>query len=301
MNQLHRLKNIVQSWQDAIITYVPNLVLGILVLVFFYFLASWFKKISYRIYTRNNKKQSQFAAIISTVIYIALLVSGVFLALEAMGLDDFLTKLLAGAGIVGIVAGFAFKDIVSNFFSGLLIKSQNPLRLNDWIQVRDAFGRVDHVGWITTTLRNPFGQLLYIPNQIVYSNVVTNYSRFQKRMVAFSGGVSYGDDLEHVKKVALDEVKHIDALLPNEPIDLFFTEIGGYSYNFELRFWIVFSDQKQYMQAMSDCIMRIKKRFEQENISMAYPVTTLDFGVKGGVNIFDKPLVVKQEEANPSV
>ncbi len=55
------------------------------------------------------------------------------------------------------------------------------------------------------------------------------------------------------------------------------------------------------MQAMSDCIMCIKKRFEQENISMAYPVTTLDFGVKGGVNIFDKPLVVKQEETNPSV
>ncbi len=190
MNQVHRLKDIIQSWQEAIIMYVPNLVLGVLVLVFFYFLASWFKKISYRIYTRNNKTQSQFAVIISTVIYIALLVSGVFLALEAMGLDDFLTKLLAGAGIVGIVAGFAFKDIVSNFFSGLLIKSQNPLRFNDWIQVKDAFGRVDHVGWITTTLRNPFGQLLYIPNQIVYSNVVTNYSRFRKRMVAFSGGVS---------------------------------------------------------------------------------------------------------------
>ncbi len=301
MNQLHRLKDILLDWQEGIILYFPNFVLGALVLVLFYFLASWSKKISYRVYIRSVKKRSHFATIISTIIYVFFIVSGVFLALEAMGLDSYLTKLLAGAGILSIIAGFAFKDIVSNLFSGLLIKSQDPFRFNEWVQVQDAFGRVDHVGWISTTLRNQFGQLLFVPNQIIYSNVVTNYSRFQKRMVAFSGGVSYGDDLEHVKRVALDEVKYIDALLPNEPIDLFFTEIGGYSYNFELRFWIAFSDQKQYMQAMSDCIMRIKKRFEQENISMAYPVTTLDFGVKGGVNIFDKPLVVKQEEANQSL
>lgn len=79
-----------------------------------------------------------------------------------------------------------------------------------------------------------------------------------------------------------------------ENIDFFYTEIGGYSYNFILRFWIQFSDDRQYLEAMSECIMRMKKRYEQENISLAYPVTTLDFGVKGGVNIFDKHLKIQQ-------
>ena len=44
---------------------------------------------------------------------------------------------------------------------------------------------------------------------------------------------------------------------------------------------------------MSDAIINIKKRFEQEDISLAYPVQTLDFDVKGGVNLFDKPINVK--------
>jgi small conductance mechanosensitive channel len=81
--------------------------------------------------------------------------------------------------------------------------------------------------------------------------------------------------------------------LPNEDMDFFFTKIGNSTYNFQLRFWIEFNSNNDFQKAMSDIIIRIKKRFEQENISIAYPVTTLDFGVKGGVNLFDRDIIFK--------
>lgn len=288
MNYIERLTTLLEHWQESIIMYLPNLLLGMVVMLLFYFIAAFFKKISYKFYKRSFKKQSQLANFISMLIYMFFILSGIFLALKSMQLENFLTKLLAGAGILGIIAGFAFKDIVSNAFSGLLIKSQRPYNTGDWVQIQNAYGVIENIGWISTAIRNQYGQLLFIPNQLVYNDIVSNFSRYKKRMIVFTAGVSYGDDLEHVKNVTLDEVKHIESVLPSEPIAFYYTNIGAYSYNFVLRFWINFTDNKQYLEAMSNCIMLIKKRYEKENISLAYPVTTLDFGVKGGVNIFDK-------------
>lgn len=86
--------------------------------------------------------------------------------------------------------------------------------------------------------------------------------------------------------------------MKDEAIDFYFTSIGNSTYNFEVRFWIHFSQQKDYLNAMSETIIRIKKRFEDENISIAYPVTTLDFGVKGGLNLFDNPINLQSSETN---
>lgn len=99
----------------------------------------------------------------------------------------------------------------------------------------------------------------------------------------FKSGIAYGDDLDHVKAVALDETKQVKSLLATETIEFYFTDIGNSSYNFMLLFWIKFDSDKDFCNAMSDIIMQIKKRFKKENISISYPVTTLDFGVKGGL------------------
>jgi small conductance mechanosensitive channel len=215
------------------------------------------------------------------------------LALQILGLESVLTKMLAGAGIIGIVAGFAFKDIASNLFAGLLLKMQHPFKKGDWVDIDNSYGVISELGWITTTINTVPGQEVFVPNQLIYNSTFTNYSTFEKRRIILESGVSYGDDLEHVRSVALDEIKKTEGLLPDEAMDFYYTNIGNSAYNFQLRFWITFNTNNDHKIAMNDIIMRIKKRFEQENISIAYPVTTLDFGVKGGVNLFDKDINLK--------
>lgn len=290
------VKNIIIGWQDSVVEFLPMLLWAILVFTLFVILARFAKQISLKFYTKTVKKHRDIALIIATVIYFFFIISGIFLALKILGLEQVLTKLLAGAGIVGIIAGFAFKDIASNLFAGLLLKFQQPFKKEDWVLIDGVYGSIDELGWITTAIKTVPGQEVYVPNQIIYSNTFTNYSTFGKRRIILETGVSYGDDLEHVRMVAIDEAKKTKNLIPGEDIDFYFSSIGASAYNFQLRFWIAFGNNNDYQNAMSDIIIRIKKRFEQENISIAYSVTTLDFGVKGGVTLFDNVVRVKEDE-----
>ncbi len=293
MAENNKLEHLLNNWQHAVVDYLPKILLALLVLIAFYFLARIVRNVSLKFYSKLFKTKPEIVKIITTCIYFFFLLSGVFLALEVLGLEDVLSKLLAGAGIVGIVAGFAFKDIASNGFAGLLINMQRPFKEGDWVSINHTFGTVLDIGWMTTSIETISGQEVFVPNQLIYNDAFTNYSTFGKRRVIFKGGVSYGDDLDLVKKVSLEEVQKIKAVLKDEIIDFYFTEIGSSSYNFEVRFWVRFTHQKDYLNAMDEIITRIKKRFEKENISLAYNVTTLDFGVKGGVNIFDKSINTK--------
>ena len=287
---------IIEKWDHSVFQYLPKIFLALLVLLLFYSLAKIIRKYSLKGYARasTSTKQADIAKFISLVIYIVLVFSGIFLALEILGLESVLTKVLAGAGIVGIVAGFAFKDIASNMFAGLLVNIQKPFKENDWVNIDGNFGTILKIGWVTTSIKSISGQEIYIPNQLIYNNSFKNFSTFQQRRIIVKSGVSHDTDLEKVKSAALDEVSKIEVNLASPEPDFYFLDIGDYAYNFEVRFWIRFTTQTDFLSAQSEAIMRIKKRFEAEGINIAYPVQTLDFGVKGGVNIFDKPIEINK-------
>ncbi len=295
---MNELEKSLEQWQDTVINHLPQAFLAIIVVIAFYFIAKFTRYLSLKFYARIFKTQSDIVRIVSAFIFFFFVISGLFLALEILGLDSYLTKLIAGAGIIGVVAGFAFKDIVSNIFAGFLLHMQRPFKMNDWVEINKNFGTVHTIGWVTTSIKTLGGQEVFVPNQIIYNTVFTNYSSFDKRRVVFKSGVSYGDDLEFVKKVTLEEVRKVKALLKDESIDFYFTSIGSSAYNFEVRFWINFKNENDYLEAMNETIILIKKRFAQENISIAYSVMTLDFGVKGGVNLFDNPLNIQSSNRN---
>ena len=275
-----------KTWDSSFFDYLPRVFLAILALVIFYFIAKIIRNYSLVAYTKILKKQTELAKFISSTLYIILIFAGVFFALDILGLEGVVTKMLAGAGIIGIVAGFAFKDIASNIFGGLVVNIQKPFKIDDWVDIDGKFGTINKIGWITTTIKTTTGQEVFVPNQIIYNNTFTNYSIYNKRRIVLQSAVTHDDDLELVKRVALDEINQIKSLLKEEVIDFYFTSIGSYAYNFEVRYWIKYTKNPDYLSAMSEGIMRIKKRFEKEGIKIAYPVQTLDFGKNNGVNIY---------------
>ena len=295
MDSIFNRYGLFERWQESFFHFLPKIVLAVVVLAAFYFLAKIVRHYSLKLYGKILKKKTSLAKVLSLVLYIAVITSGGIFALEIIGLESYVTKVLAGAGIIGIVAGFAFKDIAANMFAGLMMNLQKPFNKDDWVKIDSQFGTINTVGWITTSIKNISGQEVFVPNQLIYKSTFSNYSVYKKRRVIVRGGVTRGDDLEKVRSVTLDEIGKINAVMKPEATDFYFTDIGSYAYNFEVRFWIDFLNQTDYLNAMSEAIMRIKKRFEQEKITIAYPVQSLDFGVKGGVNIFDKPLEIKKQ------
>lgn len=292
---LTTLEQLSQHWEHLATTYAPKMISALVIIIVFYLLAGVIRRLSHRFYLRVFKGQEQLASTLSFLIFAFLVAAGAFLALEMVGLESVLAKLLAGAGVIGIVIGFAVKDIAANGLAGFILNAQRPFKVGDWVELDGTFGTVQSIGAITTSIKTISGQEVFVPNQIIYSNTFTNYSTYRKRRVIFKTGVSYGDDLDRVKDVTLDEIKKIDVVLENEAIDFYFTDISSSAYNFEARFWIRFTHQKDYLHAMDEIIHRVHKRFEQEDFSIAYNVTTLDFGVKGGVNLFDDTVKLKQQ------
>lgn len=291
---MERLEELLTTWYNESLAFTPRVILAIVVFLVIYYIAKSARKMCLRFFLRIKGTQ-ETADVLSSIVYFAIMIVAIFATLEVLGLESVLTKLIAGAGIVGIIAGFAFKDIASNAFSGLILHFQRPFKVGNWVEIGDTYGTIQTIGWMTTSIRTVLGQEVFIPNQLIYSNAFKNYSAFNRRRVVLSSGVSYGDDLEHVKKVAIDEVSKIQNRLEHEPIDFYFTSIGSSSYNFEVRYWIAFHHQTDFLNAQHEVITRIKKRFEQEDISLAYSVLTLDFGAKGGLGLFDQPIEIKKD------
>jgi len=275
-----------KNWDSSFFDYLPRIFLALLAIVVFYLFAKIIRNYSLKAYTKVLKKQTELASFISSTLYVVLIFAGIFLALDILGLEGVVTKLLAGAGIIGIVAGFAFKDIASNIFGGLVVNIQKPFKDGDWVDIDGKFGTINKIGWITTTIKTTTGQEIFVPNQIIYNNTFTNFSTYNKRRIVLQSAVTHDDDLELVKRVTLDEINQIESLLKTEIIDFYFTSIGSYAYNFEVRFWVKYTQNPDYLSAMSEGIMRIKKRFKKEGIKIAYPVQSLDFGKNNGVNIY---------------
>ncbi|MFZ7340759.1 mechanosensitive ion channel family protein [Avibacterium avium] len=291
-NSLTLVTHTISQWKDWLIGFIPNIVSAVILLTLFYFLAKILSKAALRIYSRLFPKNLRAAKGISIGVKILIWFLGIILALEVLHLASFLTHLLAGAGIVGIIAGFAFKDIASNAFSGLLIKSEQPFEVGDWVNINNSIGKVVNIGLVTVELMTIEGETALIPNQMIYSDEFFNYSKLKKRRVILSTGVSYGDDLDKVRQVTLDLMQEWDFVIDKNDINFYFTDIGSSTFDFIIRFWVDFVTYEDYLESKSQAIMALKKRFEQENISIAYNVTTLDFGVKGGVNLFDKAIQI---------
>ncbi|MFZ7129396.1 mechanosensitive ion channel family protein [Avibacterium avium] len=296
-NSLTLVTHTISQWKDWLIGFIPNIVSAIILLTLFYFLAKILSKAALRIYSRLFPKNLRAAKGISIGVKILIWFFGIILALEVLHLASFLTHLLAGAGIVGIIAGFAFKDIASNAFSGLLIKSEQPFEIGDWVNINNSIGKVVNIGLVTVELETIEGETALIPNQLIDSAEFFNYSKLKKRRVILSTGVSYGDDLDKVRQVTLDLMQEWDFVIDKNDINFYFTDIGSSTFDFIIRFWVDFVTYEDYLESKSQAIMALKKRFEQENISIAYNVTTLDFGVKGGVNLFDKAIQINDGSA----
>ena len=97
-------------------------------------------------------------------------------------------------------------------------------------------------------------------------------------------GVSYGDDLKKVKEVAIDAVKDIPGRTDDE-IKLYFTEFGDSSINFFVAVWVEYNSRANYLESQSEAIIAIKDAFDNNDITIPFPIRTLDFGIKGGQKI----------------
>ena len=272
-------------WVNSAIAIIPNFVLAILVVFIFVFIGKLVKKLVLRM-ARKSGMHAALTSLISSMAYLVMLILGVMIALDILSLDKTVTSILAGIGVIGIALGFAFQDIGANFVSGVIIASRKPYKVGHVIKSGDVFGSVEEINLNMTIVKTWTGQLEMIPNKNILNNVITNYSLTGSRRVDLAAGVSYGDDLERVKKVSQQAIENLSFAMDDPAVQVQFTEFGGSSINLVIKFWIKFpGGELFYPDALSEAIMALKKAYDENDITIPFPIRTLDFGIVGGENL----------------
>lgn len=279
-------------WVEEVISMLPNLALAALVFVLGLFLSRVVKRFTARLINRVSKHLTLNNLFIS-FIYILCIGITVFAVLNILQLQKTVTSILAGAGIIGLALAFAFQDIAANFISGIFITFRRPIHIGDIVKLHDYMGTVEDINLRDTVLLTFQGQRVIIPNKDVFQNPIENYSLLGKRRMDLVVGISYGDDLEKVKRVVLDAVSNVSVRTDDE-ITFFYDEFGDSSINFQVRIWIKSPDQPTWLQGRSEAVMLIKKAFDNNDITIPFPIRTLDFGIKGGEKLADISYFQKQ-------
>ncbi|MCF0052959.1 mechanosensitive ion channel [Dyadobacter sp. LJ53] len=262
------------KWFDESVRFVPNLIIAILILVVFRFLARYGSRFMEKGLGRASQNIA-LVSLISALTRIAIVTTGLFFALGVLGLDKTVTSLLAGAGVLALALGFAFQDLTTNFISGAFIAIQRPIKVGDVIETNGFTGKVLSIGLRSVKLDNFAGQLVELPSKDIFQKPIVNFTHSGDRRVQLECSIGYKDDLFFVENVALSAIRPLPFLQKLKPIELNFIRFSEKSIDFEVLFWI---DQAKIGPGpgKSLAMKAIKKAFDENNIAFPTPARPME-------------------------
>lgn len=266
----NRLMHKLDEWFNAIIAATPNFILSIFIFLFFLFVSKLLTRFSSKLIKRITDNES-VNQLLSWFIYFFTLCLGLFASLNILGLDKTVTSLLTGAGILGLAVSFAFQNNASNFIAGVLIAMRKHYDLNDWIKVREFYGKVVKITVNYTIIQAENGEYVTLPNRMLVENAFTNYSKYEMKEIELHVNIGLHEDLDRVRKLTRETIKGLNRRLTNKPIEVNFMNFKDFAIELEIAFWIPFSDHKHAENARSEAIMAIMKTFKANNIEVQIP------------------------------
>jgi MscS family membrane protein len=186
------------------------------------------------------------------------------------------TGLLASLSIGGLAVGLAAQDTLSNLFGAVAIFADRPFRVGDHIQLSDGLdGTVEAIGLRSTRVRNLDGHLVAVPNRTMANANIINISKRPNIKTVMNIGVTY-DTPSHRVERAMQIIENIYRNDPNT-VDLIvsFNKFENSSLNILVVHWWNSTDFKAYLLGFQKLNLELKKRFDAERISFAFPSQTV--------------------------
>jgi len=249
----------------------PRLLFRLIVVVFILFV---FSRLGRGVQSLTKKALSsskvRLSALLTDMIVATarnlIMLLGILIALSQLGIS--LGPLLAGLGIAGFIIGFALQDTLANFASGMLILIYRPFDVGDFVTAGGVTGKVSHMSLVNTTFKTIDNQVLVVPNNLIWSGVITNVTAQRTRRVDLMFGVAYSDDIEKVEKILAEVVASHELVLDDPEPMIKLHELADSSVNFVVRPWVKTDD---YWEVYWDLLRTVKMRFDAEGITIPFP------------------------------
>ncbi|WP_196138021.1 mechanosensitive ion channel family protein [Aliikangiella sp. G2MR2-5] len=232
--------------------------------------------------SNKNKKgedridQSTIEAI-SKLLRVSVSITTSLVILQTLGVS--ISAVLAFGGIGGIAVGFAAKDLLANFFGGLMIYLDRPFSVGDWIRSsdRNIEGTVEYIGWRQTRIRTFDKRPLYVPNAIFNSITVENPSRMLNRRIYETIGIRYDDIgvMETIVEQVKEMLKSHPEIANNQTMIVNFNEFSASSIDFFVYTFTHTTDWIKFHEIKQDVLLKISNIITANGAEIAYPTQRL--------------------------
>ncbi len=263
--------NTLQEWYEKFAKFTPNLIVGLLIFLFFLITSSYLSKLAVKLFHRFfPNKHDTIVSLVGFFRFLILLL-GTFISLEVMGLSGFLWKFIGSLGVAGVIAGVALKDLVSSIFSGMLVSIDKSFKVGDYINIANYSGTVTEIGFLTTKLITDDGKKVYIPNQVIFSAPFFNITASPQRRVILDFEIPVGEDINKAQQNILEEVKNLKQIDKADAANVIFTNVKQGFFTVQVTFWIL--KDSNFVQVRSEAIKNINKGLENSGVHLVTPTS----------------------------
>lgn len=268
------------EWMNTSIVHIGQTPLtlggiGIAILIFLGSLifSSVIQRVVFRKIVKTARLEEGVAFAIGRIVHYGIVILGVFLATQVIGLN--LGSLAVLFGFLGVGIGLGLQNVTANFVAGLIILFERPISIGDFVDVDDRIGKVTSINMRTTYIQTLDRVTVIIPNSKFIDNHLTNWSIIDPKVrIHCPVGVAYGSDVPKVKELLLKVAGDHGEVLENPQPEVWFKGFGNSSLDFELLVWINNAAREEPVR--SEINFAIDDAFRAADVVIPFPQRDLN-------------------------
>ena len=257
------------------IALLPNLVIGLVVFVIFWFIARFVRGFI-RKQTRD-RETANIGLVFGRLAQGGLIILGFLIAATIIFPSFNPADALATLGIGGVAIGFAFKDILQNFLAGILILLTEPFSMDDQIIFGDYEGTVEQIQTRATSIRTYDGRRVVIPNAELFTNAVMVNTAYDRRRLQYDVGIGYGDDIAQAKEIIMEVLQEHGEILEKPSPEVLVVALADSTINLRARWWIEPPRRADFMKSQDWVLENICTRLVAAGIDLPFPTQQILF------------------------
>jgi small-conductance mechanosensitive channel len=252
---------------------LPSIILAFIIFIFFLILAKFIKEFIKHFSAKRT--YAHVGLVLARLTQWAFIIIGFLIFLAIIFPSITVANLLGGVGVMSVIAGLAFKDILHNYLSGILILLKRPFKVGDELHFigahnKDYYGKVEHIDTRYTFLKSFDGRRILIPNGEIYTNVVVVNTTYAARRSQIDVTIGPYELLNKVCKTMLEGIKSIEGVLEKPEPDILIVDLAPNAVIVCLRWWTE-PERKKVLHVKSEVCSLIQAKLIEIKVDIPYP------------------------------
>ncbi len=263
----------------AFITVAFNIAVSAIVIWSLFRLSNFLAKLLMGMFSKMDQEMADnFAPLITQAVKITVVGIGVLVVIQNLGYS--IGSVLAGLGIGGLAIALAAQDTIANLFGTFVMIMDKPFKVGDWVRFRDIDGDVESIGFRSTKVRTWEKTLKILPNKLLTSEVIENFSEMPKRRVSVKIGIPYSTPPDKVLELRdkMEAILHDDPSVDQDYLFVYFDNFAPSALELFVYYFTTTTVWKEYLEVRQTINIKFMRAAAELGISFAFPSQTVYFG-----------------------